>query len=208
MQLIQVLCRRRLGSDGPTAANGRRVAFGLDGALARGASRCVARRLHRRQDGGRRRATSGSAGGASPACRHPALPGSVSVFGAEAGQCCIDRRCFNEREGLPALPPPATDADTLHNNGMKLTSGDIRSQRRPGTAASESLQGSRAGNRAPSRANRASVFSRRSQLIPVLDRLPALGEPALSTAAPRLRLLGGITAAHRSIEPTGVALAS
>ncbi len=51
---------------------------------------------------------------------------------------------------------------------MKLTSGDIRTRRWLRDGACESLEGPRAGNRAPSRANRASVSSRRSQLLPVL----------------------------------------
>ncbi len=71
---------------------------------------------------------------------------------------------------------PATHADTPHNNGMKLTSGDIRSSRRRDTGTSESLEGPRAGNRAHSRANRASVVSRRSQLIPVLARPSPIDE--------------------------------
>ncbi len=62
-----------------------------------------------------------------------------------------------------------------YNNGMKLTSGDVRTRRWLRDGACESLEGPRAGNRAPSRANRASVSCRRSQLIPVFGGLRDVG---------------------------------
>ncbi len=65
---------------------------------------------------------------------------------------------------------------------MKLTSGDRRSSRWQGNGTSESLEGPRDGNRAPSRAHRASVLSRRSQLIPVF------GGPSRACEAHPLRL--------------------